>query len=247
VQHRVRPLSASGTSVKQDWHAWLPADKSKVFYASIQQLESTYYMMSISLNEAMELRRSGRLLKASQAMGVVPALCSRFAVQLETLLRALSDHAKHYGTVPNTAPLDPVNYRSRCGQHASRRSGLLSHVLFSGKTQFLSKLSTLQEMVEDLGQEFGEAAKDLSCEVCAGPDMLWTVLDENHFDLNTCMREAIVLFKSFLRVLPDDQLADFQKAIVPQEIPAPAPVPPSSAPRDQRRNDQRRIEQSAGK
>jgi hypothetical protein len=234
VQHRVRPLSARGTSVKQDWHACLPADKSKLFDSSLQQLDSIYYMMSISLNEALELRQSGRLIKASHAMHVVPALCSRFALQLETLLRALSDHAKHYGTVPNTSPLNPEHFRGAHARNIARRSAVLNLVLFSAKFQFLTKLGYLQDLVEDLGREFVESAGILALDATAAPDFHWIDLDEKHFDLNTCLREAIVLFKSFLRVLPDDQLVHFQKAMIPPALPIPAapPVRPAWMTRD---------------
>ena len=39
------------------------------------------------------------------------------------------------------------------------------------------------------------------------------MLDKGHFDLNTCLRESIVLLKSFLVVLPDEQVTAFKAAI----------------------------------
>jgi len=38
-------------------------------------------------------------------------------------------------------------------------------------------------------------------------------VDAGHYDLNTCLREAIVVFKSFLIALPEDQLGAFQNAV----------------------------------
>jgi len=41
-------------------------------------------------------------------------------------------------------------------------SGLLNHVLLSQRLQFLHKVSTLEEMVEDLGRDYRSAADDLA-------------------------------------------------------------------------------------
>ena len=38
-------------------------------------------------------------------------------------------------------------------------------------------------------------------------------MDAAHYDLNTCLRETIVLLKSFLRALPEDQVGGFQKSV----------------------------------
>jgi len=42
---------------------------------------------------------------------------------------------------------------------------------------------------------------------------MWAEVDAGHYDLNTCLREAIVVFKSFLIALPEDQLGAFQNAV----------------------------------
>ena len=125
----------------------------------------------------------------------------------------LGEHAKHYGTIPNTAPLDAENFQSAKGQRSARMSGLLSRVLLSQRTQFLHKLGTLQEMVEDLGKEFCNCAEELGAGAATDPSVLWKIVDADHYDLNTCLRETIVVLKSFLRALPDDQLAGFQKSV----------------------------------
>ena len=59
MKDRVRALSARGTSVKDDWRAWLPEEKNKVFRACVEQLEVSYGMLSVSLNEAIGLRQAG--------------------------------------------------------------------------------------------------------------------------------------------------------------------------------------------
>jgi hypothetical protein len=129
------------------------------------------------------------------------------------LLWALSEHAKHHGTVPNAAPLDPANFQSARGQRAARVSGLLCRVVFSERTQFLYKISTLGEMVDDLNRDFCAAATDIANGASQDFDSEWQAVDAAHYDLNTCLREAIVLLKSFLMALPDDELETFQATV----------------------------------
>jgi hypothetical protein len=200
--------------VQDDWRARLPEEKSIVFTAYVRRLESTYDMLSVSLNEALALRHEGRLLLCCQAVNVTPSLCARLSEALRSLIRVLSEHAKHYGTVPNAAPLDPQNFQTTKGQRSARMSGLLSKVLLSQRTQFLHKLSTLLEMVENLGKEYCTSAEELGTGMSTDAELLWKTIDAAHYDLNTCLRETIVLLKSFLRALPDDQLASFQKSVV---------------------------------
>ncbi|HYU22918.1 MAG TPA: hypothetical protein VEM60_07220 [Candidatus Dormibacteraeota bacterium] len=121
--------------------------------------------------------------------------------------------AKDYGTIRNAAPLDPANFQGQRGQRSAHMSSLLNHVLFSGRLQFLHKVSTLEEMVEDLGKQFRLAADDLAEGTSLNPKKMWAEVDRDHYDLNTCLREAIVVFKSFLIALPESQLVAFQNAV----------------------------------
>src|SRR3984893_19515627 len=170
-------------------------------------------MFSVSLNEALELRRTGKLEHSGRAMFVVPALCARLALPLEGLLHTLGEHAKHFGIIPNTTPLDASNFRGYREQRTARMSDLLSHVLLTQRSQFLHKIDTLEEMVLGIRNHFCEVASDLGSGLSEAPSSDWRALDEAHFDLNTCLRETIVLLKSFILVLPDDQLGIFQKSV----------------------------------
>jgi hypothetical protein len=207
------PLSGRRGTVQDDWRARLPEEKLIVFTAYVRRLESTYGMLSVSLDEALALRREGRLLKCFQAVKVTPSLCARLTAPLATLIRVLSEHAKHYGTVPNAAPLEAQNFQTVRAQRSARMSGLLSKVLLSQRTQFLHKLGTVMEMVENLGKEYCESVEELGTGAAADPSALWKTIDAAHYDLNTCLRETIVLLKSFLLALPDDQLGNFQKSV----------------------------------
>jgi hypothetical protein len=216
VRDPLRALSARGMSVKDDWRAWLPEAKDEVFRSYVRQLEISYNMLSVSLDEALSFRQGGRSEKASQAVCVTPDLCDRFAQPLVALLWSLGEHAKHYGTVPNAAPLDPANFQGARGQRSARVSSLLCRILLSERSQFLYKLSTLGEMVEDLSADFCAAASEIAGGAVGGGEAEWQAVDAAHYDLNTCLREAIVLLKSFLLALPTDELASFQATVCNQ-------------------------------
>jgi hypothetical protein len=212
---RVRPhsLSSRNSSVQEDWSRWLPPAKAEAFDSCARQLETFYRMFSVSLNEALELRRTGNLGQSCRAVFVIPALCARFARPVEGVLHTVGDHAKHFGIIPNTAPLDFGNFRGAREQRIARINGLLSHLLLTQRSQFLHKIDTLEEMVLGIRKDFCEVACDLGSGASAEPSADWRALDDAHFDLNTCLREAIVLLKSFMVVLPDDQVGVFQKSV----------------------------------
>jgi len=216
LRDRSRPALSRGRCVQKDWRTCLPEEKAQVFHEHERHLESLYNMFSVSLNEAIELKLLGLRAKALCAISMTSQLSERLTHSLAGTLRALHDHAKHYGTVPNAAPLDPENYQGIRGQRTARMSGLLDRVLFSHRLQFLHKVSTLQEMVEDLDRDFRNAADDLAGGLSMDPERGWHEMDAGHYDLNTCLRETIVLFKSFLLVLPAGQLGDFEKTIYVQ-------------------------------
>lgn len=201
------------SSVQQDWRAWLPDSKARVYAAFTQQLESVYLMFSVSLDEALALRRCGRLGKSCQAIYVIPALCKRLADPLASLLRALGQHAKHYGTIPNANPLSPSNFQGARGQHTARMSELLNRVLLTQRSQFLHKIAALEEMVEYLEEDFRAAAEEVGLGLSISPQTEWHAVDVAHYDLNTCLRETLILLKSFLVAVPENQLGAFQKTV----------------------------------
>ena len=230
-----------GRSVKDDWRAWLPAEKAQVFDKQVHRLESSYVMLSVSLNEAIELRQMGQPGKSLQAVGITAGLCKLLTQALGALLRALSEHAKHYGTIPNAVPLDPTNFQGPRGQRSARMSSLVSHVLLSQRLQFLHKVSTLEEMVENLGEDYRHAATDLTGGFSFDTRKMWAEMDSDHYDLNTCLREAIIVFKSFLIALPESQLGAFQSTVRRQ-----SQAPEAGAPSTQGAIRHRRMAAIAG-
>ncbi len=209
----VHAPQARGASVKSDWRAILPVEKNEVFAAYVLQFETSYTMFSITLNEAIELRQAGLLAKCSQVVWMASSLCARLAKPLSATLRAIGEHAKHYGTMPSSAPLDSSNFRGAREQRSACMSGLLGRVLLTQRSQFLHKVSTLHEMVENLDHQFRDSADELASGTSSDPYVYWKALDEAHYDLNTCLRESIVLLKSFIVAVPDNQLASFQTSV----------------------------------
>jgi hypothetical protein len=193
-------------SVQQDWRAFLPEAKSSFFHAHTRELENAYVMLSVSLNEAIDFRRHRHNVKAYQAAEVTPGLCDLLTLRLSSILHSMRRQCRHFGIVPNLAPLESSNFRTERAQRAARFSSLITRVLLSERSQFIHKVSTLEEIVEAVGDWFVEATQHLEPVGSSDPSAFWRVLDFCHFDLNTCLRETLVLFKSFLVVLPEEQL-----------------------------------------
>jgi len=200
-------------SVQEAWHAWLPREKDQAYSEFVSQLESGYFMFSVALDEALEHRRQEHLSKSYLAVCVTPDLATRLAGNLSAVLRALALHAKHYGTVPNTAPLSAENFLGAKEQRTAHMSDLLSKVLLTQRSRFLHKINALEEMVSDLGRDFRIAVENLTVGGSARPGAEWQIIDAAHYDLNTCLRETIVLLKSFFVVLQNDQVAAFQRSV----------------------------------
>jgi hypothetical protein len=193
-------------SVQQDWRAFLPEAKSSFFYAHSRELENAYLMLSVTLNEVIELGRHGYGVKAAQAAEVTPELCDLLVLRLSSVLHAMRQQVRHFGVVPNLAPLEAANFRTDRAQRTARFSSLMCHVLLSERSQFIQKVSALEHIVEELGDSFVEAARHLEPGDVNEASVSWHALDVCHFDLNTCLRETLVLVKSFLVVLPEEQL-----------------------------------------
>jgi hypothetical protein len=181
-------------------------------------------MFSVNLDEALGMRHQGQLSMAYQLLTVAPALCARFTAPLAGWLRSMDFHSRHFGTTPSLSPLNPQNFQNPRSQRIARFNGLFSRVLLSQRSQFLYKISALTEMVEELGQNFESAVETLGEGLTAGPDLYWDILDVSHYDLNTCLRETVVILKCFLLALPEGQLAEFQLSLCKHVVASSATV-----------------------
>jgi hypothetical protein len=211
-----RPVSVRTGSVIKDWCMPLNNEKSQAYLNFVRRLEASYGMFSVSLDEAMGMRRNGRLTMANQVLVVAPALCQRLAHPLRCLLRAMLEHAKHFGTTPNLSALDPENFQNARSRRVASFNDLFSNILLTQKSRFLHKISALTDLVDELDSSFESTVRELASEESVQPERDWELLDAVHYDLNTCLREAVVLFKSFLHALPEAQLTSFRSALESQ-------------------------------
>jgi len=199
--------------VRADWLAWLPTEKEGLFDWTVNQLDVFYWMLSVMLDESFSLRSSGVLVHAQTQAGVCADLFDRLAARLVSVLRALENHGRHFGTLPNVAALNPEFFRGEMAQRMAKKSSLLQKVLFSSRSKFFHKLHALIETVEDLQGEFRQVAEEIADGSSVHPGASWEALDVLHYDLNTCLREAIVVLKSFLCALPNDEVQPFQQKL----------------------------------
>jgi hypothetical protein len=113
-------------------------------------------------------------------------------------------------------------FRGDTAQSAASWNGILHHVLFSARSRFFHKLRILSHTLALLEAEFEDAASEISKGLSVQPGDCWQRLDNIHYDFNTCLRESEVVLKSFLRILPDEQLS----AVATDLDAPPQPKPP---------------------
>lgn len=194
------------SSVQQDWIAWLPLEKRRLYDQVARAWEDAYAMLSVALNDAISSREQGQLARARENIGIAAKLISRLAEPLLNACQVLEIRARYLSNSPAVAPLDPANFRTHTARQAAGWDSLLHRVLFASRSRYSHKLRALQFTIATLAEEFYVSAEDLSSGMHTRPDESWLALDSLHYDLNTCLRETMVLLKSFLRVLPDATL-----------------------------------------
>jgi hypothetical protein len=211
--------SSSRRSVSDDWIAWLPRDKVQLFDAVVRRWETYYAMMSVSLDDALSLRARGELVRARQQVSVSADLLARLSASLVGACGVLSGRGRHISNVPNVAPLNTDNFRGETAQTAASWNEFLHRVLFASRSRYFQKLRILSETLENVAREYNDAAEDVTAGVSVKPGDSWDKLECLHYDFTTCLREAEVLVKSFLRVLPGEQIGAFASEL--DAVPVP--------------------------
>ena len=205
------------SDVCQDWLASLPEEQDRFFESVQSQLETSYVMASISLNDVLTLCREGRLPPAGEQSAIVISLFDGLARQLQAVLRAMGEHGRRFGTAPAVIPLRPGFFRSANAQRMARGNYVVSRVLFSVRARFFRKIRALLQIIVGVQYETRHIARTKPEEIA----LSWNRLEEFHYDLNTCFRETMVVLKSFLCVLPAHELAPFQARLhsrMPQPV-----------------------------
>jgi hypothetical protein len=196
-------------TVCDDWIASLPREKMQIFHTVVRGWESSYAMVSISLSESLSLRSRGELIGARQQLIVCDELLARCAVVLIEGCQVILNRGRRISNVPQVLPLNSEFFKGQTAQSAASWNEFLHRVLFADRSRFLQKVKILSETLENIAGVFHMETAELASGRTVQPNESWKTLESYHYDFNTCLREAEVLLKSFLRALPADQIPDF--------------------------------------
>lgn len=194
--------------VLDDWIRALPRDKNCVFDAVVRRWECSYAMLSVALSDAISLRAGGQLVCAHQQVCVAADLLHGLSSTIVDCCEVLILRGRRLDNMPSIEPMRTEFFRSEVGKSAASWNGMLHHVLFGDRARFMHKVRILSEAVSQIEAHFAAAADELSGGISIRPDC-WKDLDFLHYDIKTCLSESEVVLKSFLRVMPADQLEFF--------------------------------------
>ncbi|HET6199054.1 MAG: hypothetical protein ACHQJX_02280 [Candidatus Acidiferrales bacterium] len=195
--------SSCRSSVQDDWLAQLPQHKHDFYESLVREWEDAYAILSVVLDEALTHRSQGELVRARQGAEIAAAVVNRLGEPLLAAYRTLEVRGRRLTAVPVVSPLNPDFFRGETAQQNATWNQLLHRILFGSRSRYLHKLRALEMTVCTVVDHFQETAEELADGVQVHPLESWSALDTLHYDLNTCLRESIVMLKSFLRVLPD--------------------------------------------
>jgi hypothetical protein len=208
-----RPVSRP-RSIQQDWRAWLPEEKSSLFIGMFDELEVSYTILSVALDDAFTFCGQGRLVLAREQAAMFSGLFDRLAGRLRGVLRTLGEHGRHFGSSVQVAPLRVDLFRSEEAQTLVRANQLLSLVSLRRPGRFFRKLSALEELVSKLQKQVSLITAEISDGATLYLPEQWKQLEVLHHDLNTCFCETIIVLKSFFCAMPNEQLLPFQKRLL---------------------------------
>jgi hypothetical protein len=197
-------------TIGEEWEAWLPPTKAEAFAAAKSVLCADSAMLEVALNEGVGLSRRGSPAPCCEFAQICTDLFERLAVRLEAALRTLHRNAQNSGILPNVSPLCSGFFRSEAARSQAKRSRFFSHIL-SSSSQLSLKLDDLVIIVGDLVAEFRPLAGELGLDRAADPEASWDRLELLDYDLKTCLAEMLVVLKSFLHVLPDEETLHFRR------------------------------------
>jgi hypothetical protein len=202
---------------------------NQLFDATRQELESSNFILSVALDDALSHCKAGRYDSANESAIIVVGLFDRLALRLRHVIDTIREHGSHFGTLPNVKPLSASNFRGVTAQRVSRVNSLLAKVLFRERTRFFHKLHSLGEIVEHVHQEARAIIEGISDAAEEGSRQAWDELEVLGYDLNTCMGETTILLKSFFCALPPKELESFRQKLV-RWVPPPIAVGTGRAP-----------------
>jgi hypothetical protein len=194
----------------------------QAFETYTKELEASYLMFSISLDEAISLHEDGFLTKSFQVLALSSELCRGLSTSLENMLRSLAEQCSEHDTNPAVAPLNPSDFRNFWSRCLALESSIWHRAPLTRKAQFHNKIRSLRSLVRHARQDFCTAADALAIEgIVVDSSNSWAVMDRAHFDLNTCLRESFILLKCFLQVVRDENVQAFQENVLQENRPTP--------------------------
>lgn len=217
-------MGTTGSSVQNDWLAHLPAERRRVFDQLAREWEASYAMLSVALDEAIGERDRGRLVQARRQTLIAGQLATRLLECLLPPLHALRHRARARGVLPVVEALRPGHFRSERAQGLAAWSFLVHGIPMGRRLRFLAKLAALRSVLERTAAEFCEVAQEVGDGGSVDPGTSWRTLDVLHYDLNTVMRESVVVLKSYLSVACDPGFAAFCRQLPRPGAPIAAPA-----------------------
>lgn len=211
---RTKRAGQRSRTVREDWLAWIPNEMDQLFGDTRKELESSNFILSMSLDEALALCKQGEFAFARERAIVAQGLFNRLSVRVCHVVNAIREHGAHFGTLPNVTPLASSNFRSSPAQKVALMDSILAKVLFRERTRFFHKLHSLLEITEDLQKEARAILSGISEGATELSEQAWQSLEVVGYDLNTCMVETTILLKSFFCALPPEELDTFRQRLI---------------------------------
>jgi len=201
-------------TVEEDWRASLPSEPGRVYGTAHDLLKDSYVIQSVTLNQAFVLCAEKQYETARQCTLTFAQLFDRLAEVLLGAIQVMEEHGRHFGTLPNVHPLDPVNFRGPAAQQVARLDNLLGRNLFKARSRFFHKLSALEDALTEIRQQSCSIAGDVMGGEERSLETTCSSLEVLDYDLNTCMQETLVVLKSFFCALPAKEVAVFREKLL---------------------------------
>ena len=213
LEARVGRVRRTGT-VQEDWVAGLPEAKDQLFAFTRKDLEVSYVILSVVLDDALTLCKQERVPPTREQAAIVADLFDRLAGHLRRVLRALYEHGRQFGTLTNVAPLRPDCFRTLRAQQIAGTNNSFSFLILRSRTRLFRKLAAVEQIVADLHREARSLTKEIADGAALTMNEQWMRLEVLHYDLNTCLCETTIVLKSFFCVLPSDELTEFRNRLL---------------------------------
>lgn len=202
---QIRTFFAPSRPIKNDWRAKLSEEGERIFASITGGWNVTHAMLSVALNDALNLRTTGELICAQQQARVAAKLVERLVEHLGAACEVFRDEGKSIAALPRVEPLNLSFFRSETARRMARWNAVLHPILPSSRGRYFRKLHLLGNTLARLCEEFRESAEEIAEGMATQPTARWSALESLQYDLTTCLCETQVLLKSFLHSLPVPQ------------------------------------------